>query len=654
MSAQLPSRDPVTVTRHSTPPATGAPRSPLRFALLSVLTLVVLELMRASGPFVDYAFARGKLPGALGAGLLTYVAPGLVVLVLLLLARRRVEAAALIGVAVLAVARLVTQGLDGQPKLYLGLAAVALGIGVLLLVAALLAAAAGGRAVAVAIGVGAAGSVGLQLALATWDAFWRPGLLGWLVAVALVGAMAALAVAIRSEGPSEPTVRPRRLWVLGPLLSLLLVMLTNVAFAASQAGAPLAVAGPVLGAGLLLAAWVASQPRIPVPVLLVGPALAVGAVMALGASSPAPDGPSYSGALLVTAALVLAQVATLSAVAVALDREPGTASTPRLAGGASLVGLGAILPAMVYQVAYEVPLGFPNEWVLVAAAAVLALGVLGTPARGAVARAPVWGVATAAVLLLVGSGIAAVAAIRVADPPADGASDTGVVMVWNIHYGVDGTGRLDPEAVARVVETYDPDVLLVNELSSGWVLGGGLDVGTWLSQRLDRPIAVGAAADRQFGSGVLSRWRIDDPELHRLPQGEGSQERTALSARVVVGDDVMDVVSVQLQNKAANASTRVRQAEALLAALDQLGAPVLVGGDLNANPGTEAIETLTGDGLVSALDDRGLGDALTYPAGRPEQRLDWLLGRDVSFVEAEVLDEVTTADHLPVLVTVRR
>lgn len=653
MSVPASRSDPTGVHEQGLASTTVAGRGPtLLFALLAVLTAVVLELMRASGPFVDYAFTQGKLLGAVGAGLVTYAAPGLVAAVLLWLTRSRVGTAALIGVALLTSMRLVAQALDGLVQLYVGLATVAVGICVLVLAAALLAGAAGGRAVPMAIGVGAAGSVGVQLALTTWDAFWRTDVVGWLVSAALATTTVGLALAIRRDGVPQPTVSPRRTWVLGPLLSLLLLVLANPAFAASQADVPLAVAGPVLGLGLLLAAWVASRAGSPSIALLLGPPLLLGAVMALGA--PMPEGPSLVTALLVLTALVGSQSAVLSAAARALGGGARPASVARLAGAATLTGLGAILPVMIYQVAYEVPLGFPNEWVVVAAAALLSLGALSRAPEARALSTPVWALAAAASLLVAGSAVAGVQAVGVSDPPTDGASGTGLVMVWNVHYAVDGSGRLDPESIARVVETYDPDVLLVNELPSGWILAGGMDVGTWLSQRLDRPIAVGAAADRQFGSGVLSRWRIEDTEAHALPQGSGSQERTALSARVVVGDDLLDVVSVQLQNKAANASTRVLQAEALVDAVDGLGGgPVLVGGDLNANPGTEAVEVLTGAGLVSSLDELGLGDALTYPASSPEQRLDWLLGRDVTFVEAEVLTEVTNADHLPILVTVR-
>lgn len=628
-------------------------------ALVALLTVVVLELMRSSGPLIDYAFARTGVLGATGAGLVTYLAPGLVLALLLAATRRHPGRTLLGGVGLLAAMRLVSQALDGVPKFSLGLATVAVGIAVLVVAVSLLAARpSGSRAAASALVVGAGGGVGLQLALGTWDAYWRPGLLGWAVSVVVVLVLLVSAHAAVRQDATLPGTPVRRLWTLGPLLALLLVALANPPFAASQAGLPLAVAGPAHGGGLLVAGWVVSRgTRVTGVVAAVALVASTAAVMGLGGRF-AGDG------LLVLVAVLVAQVAAALCLAHALrPRRGSTASMVpdragllevRLVGVAALAGLGAILPPMLYQVAYEVPLGFPNEWVLVVAAGLLGLASLGAPPGRTGLPAPLALVTAAGVVLLAGTAIAVSAALTLSpDRDLRAAGERPTVMVWNIHYAVDSTGALDPEAIARAVERHDPDVVLLNEISSGWVLGGGMDVGTWLSQRLDRPIAFAPAADRQFGSAVLSAWEMTDTRVHRLPKGKGSQDRSAVSARVQLAGQPLHVVSVQLQNKAADAPTRVLQGRALLEAIRGMG-PVVVGGDLNANPGTDAAELLLGAGLTSAVDTVGDRDALTYPATEPEQRLDWVLGRGVRFVEADVLEQEISADHLPILVTLRR
>jgi endonuclease/exonuclease/phosphatase family metal-dependent hydrolase len=621
---------------------------PALSALVGLLTLVVLELMRSSGPLIDYAFAEAQVSGAAGAGLVTYLAPGLVVALLIVAARHRPVRALLIGVGVLVTLRLVSQGLTGVPKFYVGLTTVAVGVGVLLLAVVLLGGRPdGGRVVASPMAVGAGAGVGLQLALGTWDAYWRSTLLGWGVSLVMVAAVAVLALVTSKDHATAPHCGTRRLWALGPFLGLLLMVLANPAFAASQAGLPLALAGPVHGAGLLLAGWLVSQrPRPPTAVVALALPLSAAAVMGLGGVLP------WDGWLVLLATL-LAQVAAVVALAGALGPSGPTQKvlSLHLAGLALLVGLGAILPPMLYQITYEIPLGFPNEWVVIAAAGALGLSTVGASGRAAHAppRFPLLPVGVA--LLLLGTTIALAGALDTNRQPTETAEDGSKVMLWNVHYAVDSTGALDPEAIARAVDRHDPDVVLLNEISSGWVLAGGMDLRTWLSQRLDRSIVFAPAADRQFGSAVLSHRKMSGVEVHRLPRGEGSQDRSAVSARVSLGGRPVDVVSVQLQNKAANAATRVLQARMLLDALDGRE-PLIVAGDLNANPGTAAVEVFTRAGLVSAVDEVGDPAVLTFPAAAPEQRLDWVLGRGVEFVAAEVDEAETSADHLPVLVSV--
>jgi endonuclease/exonuclease/phosphatase (EEP) superfamily protein YafD len=77
----------------------------------------------------------------------------------------------------------------------------------------------------------------------------------------------------------------------------------------------------------------------------------------------------------------------------------------------------------------------------------------------------------------------------------------------------------------------------------------------------------------------------------------------------------------------------------------------VIGGDLNAVPGTTEIAKLTDAGWVSAVDAVGDPTALTSPSSRPTSRIDWVFGRGVTFREAQVLTQVQTSDHLPVVVT---
>ena len=122
-----------------TPPDAG---TPTRVWLVALLTVLCVEMIRASGPLLDRAFAAGVVNAALTA-LGTYAAAGLVAALLLLAVRRTSGTpdarTLLVGSAVLGTLRLVIQALDGGALFVVGLVTVAVAVGVLTLAVAFVA-----------------------------------------------------------------------------------------------------------------------------------------------------------------------------------------------------------------------------------------------------------------------------------------------------------------------------------------------------------------------------------------------------------------------------------------------------------------------------------------------------------------------------------
>ena len=646
--------------------------------LVAVLTLTTLELVRSSGPLLDMAFSQGVVSAA-GAALATYALAGPLALALVLTARRAERLAPVVlGTLLLAAARLVVQGLEAGLRFGVGLATVALAIAVLTLAVGALAGRAGGQRAAAAVATGLAGAVGLQLALATWDAYWRHDMLGWTVTALLAGSLVAGALTVRREAaaedgpealdapapPAVPPVRVRRLWALGPLLGLSAMVLANPAFAASQSGAPLAVAGPLVGGAWLLAVWdvLRGAPRAPViPDGLRRAVAATNAVMlpVLVLGIMVSTNPS---ALVVLVALPLLAA---EALARALAPSPAAAK-PRLwrtAGAATLVGLGTILPLLVYQLDYDLPLGVPNWLVLGATAAVLAVAgarrrrLDSAPSSAAPGRSSAWLVGAVGGLLVLGTVLTATRAIGTAREsalsPEQDLPDQITLVSWNLHYGVDPAGAVDLEQVARTIEAQHPSVVTLQEVSRGWVMGGGADMATWLADRLGMRMSFAPAADRQFGNVILTSRPQDAVTVLELPYGAGPQRRSALSADVQVTGGPIRITSVHLQHREENTPTRLDQIATLLAA--EGDAPVaVIAGDFNAEPGWPEIELLTQDnGWLSAQDVAGDPAALTSPSIDPQDRIDWVFGRGVAFLGAEVLGDAFSSDHRPLVVILR-
>ena len=392
--------------------------------LVAMLTLVTLELVRFSGPLIDTVYSAGGAGGASRAAAVSYAAPGAALLLLILVGGRpprRTGRALLLGTGLLTGLRLLVQAVEGGLRVVLGLGGVAVAVAVLCVaVAALAGRPGGGRAATAAVLAGAAGAVGLQLTLGTWDAAWRHTPLGWLVAAATAAALMSLAVLAARQPTTSPTLQVGRLWALGPWLALAVLMVANPAFAAAQTGAPLALAGPVHGVGLLLAAvLVGRAPRElrPLPLTVAYLAVLVGLVLV---ALLVPGGTTARSTALLLALLgaqlcaahLLARALTPSLSAPSPTDGPApTAVSLRLAAMAAVVGLATIAPVLVHQLHYTIPLGFPHDLVLAATAVALGAAALHrteptSPAHGK-PRPVLLG---AAGLLLVGTALTLLAA----------------------------------------------------------------------------------------------------------------------------------------------------------------------------------------------------------------------------------------------------
>lgn len=652
------------------------------FTLLALVTALAVELIRATGPMFDRAFSAGIVVVAVTA-LGTYVAPG-VAAALLVRGRPVTGRAVLAGVGALAVARVLVQVLDGVARYWATLGAAALAVGVVVVVVSLVVPTAGAAASALAVTVGAALAAGVSLVLGTWDSIWHGGVAGWLPpAVVSLGAVAC-AWPLRGDRLSGAGPGPRRVWVLGPFLGIALMVTLNPAYLASQLGLSLSVAAAALAAGTCLAAvltlWsLRRQTRSGMPaavraVVLVGAATLV--LFPVTAEGENAEGLLATGLVVAVALLVAVSTASLAtAWAAPLPARTPVRAGAALAGSASAVGLGIILPLLVYQVDYDVPLGFPNELVVLAAFVAVALGGLRRPAaapadapggashaaaRGAVAasawRPAVPALTVAVVLVLTGAVVNRIQieeSMRVAGGPADAPL---TLLSWNLHYGVTQEPGLDLGRMADVINGSGAQVVALQEVSRGWIMGGGADMATYLARATGMRVVAAPAADRQFVNVLLVSPSVGEPQdvvRTRLPYGDGPQQRSAITATVrnAAGTPFV-VTSAHLQHREENTPTRLQQLGVLMSADIASSPAAVIAGDFNSEPGWPEIAAVEGAGYVSAQDTAGDPSQLTFPAQAPEVRIDWVFGTGVTFEDVRVLPD-GGSDHRPILATVR-
>jgi endonuclease/exonuclease/phosphatase family metal-dependent hydrolase len=360
--------------------------------------------------------------------------------------------------------------------------------------------------------------------------------------------------------------------------------------------------------------------------------------------------------------------ATVPAGTTAGDR--GGAAGLGVLAAAWTAGMGLfVLLVFAYYAAYDVVLPAGNGWLPALAAVLLGLAAAGSMwGRGGRADRAAGGRARGRDLVPVGVGVALLAAPLVSWATAPGAaapvSGQGParpvrVLSYNLHFGFDVRGWSDLEGVARAIEASGAEVVGLQEVSRGWYVNGATDMLAWLQRRLRMPHArFAGASDAIWGNALLSRYPIVAGEVVRLPREGVPLRRNALRAELDLGAGRrLSVVVTHLHHVEGPDGARVRLAQVprLVELVAGRPATVLMG-DLNAEPGSAEIGLLRAAGLTDAFTAAGGGpaDAPTWPADRPDRRIDWIWVSGDLTATGFAATTGTASDHRGIAVTVRQ
>ncbi len=492
----------------------------------------------------------------------------------------------------------------------------------------------------------------LNAILRSQDALWFGGTISWFVTGVTV---LALAIGWRGTLPSAagPLVRTATPWlIVGPILALHGILAGTAAplraawgEAAAWTGAVFVLAhavGYVLGRAI-----VGSFLRDSAGAIVLAFA-ALTAAISLGASP----------GIVATSTLLVATLSTMALVVAGESRDDVLASRGRRSGAVGGGMLLFVLLGLGYYVGYDTELGFPQGLVPASAAVLVGLVLFRQEARadedpGMTAE----DVATIGFAPFVALFVLMASTLSVPPARTSASLDDVRVMAYTVRMGFDVEGRFSAERLAAAIRAEDPDVVVLNEVDRGWAITGGHDLLEILANSLRMEHVFAPAADAIWGNAILSRHPILDPEVVELPLPDPAvMRRSALTATIDLGGgERLGVVATHLSAEEDESSARLAQAE-LLAELarefELFTIPVVIAGDLNAEPGDPELEPLAD--FVDAVASAAGGPVATFPSQAPTRHIDHVLvspgfiGTDASIVRT------TASDHLPVAVTVRR
>ncbi|MGH9161167.1 MAG: endonuclease/exonuclease/phosphatase family protein [Vicinamibacteraceae bacterium] len=286
--------------------------------------------------------------------------------------------------------------------------------------------------------------------------------------------------------------------------------------------------------------------------------------------------------------------------------------------------------------------------------------------------------ATGALLSAVLAGV-----VLQAQPASSGGERGATFATYNIHHGSGNEEcttppaepgqppnpdcNLDLQRIARVIQSLDADIVGLQEVDRFWARSAYVDQPRALARmlrmhscygaNLDHPADSHANVPHQYGTAILSVWRIQGCENTLLPRtNPANEQRGLLEARINAGNVPLRFYNTHLQHNSLD--DRIVQAQTIADRVAAVESPVVVVGDLNAVPTESSLPP-----LLALLTDvwvaGGDGDGFTIPARPdtpPNRRIDYVLvSPDVAVRSARVgLTNVTAmaSDHYPVAATV--
>ncbi|NLE33670.1 MAG: hypothetical protein GX622_01045 [Bacteroidales bacterium] len=227
------------------------------------------------------------------------------------------------------------------------------------------------------------------------------------------------------------------------------------------------------------------------------------------------------------------------------------------------------------------------------------------------------------------------------------------VLSFNIYHGATMKGDFDLDLIAGVIKAADPDLVALQEVDFLTRRARGYDLATELGLRTGKASLFGRAMPYdggEYGEGVLSRYSFIASRNIPLPYSGRNEPRAALEVTTVLpSGDTIIFIGTHFDHT-GDETDRVQQAGRINELLKDASYPVILAGDLNAEPGSIPIIIL--EECWGSAYDKAV-PAPTYPSGAPSKKIDFVMYYPKDrwrVITSEVIQDSVASDHCPHLV----
>lgn len=237
-----------------------------------------------------------------------------------------------------------------------------------------------------------------------------------------------------------------------------------------------------------------------------------------------------------------------------------------------------------------------------------------------------------------------------------GSSDTVRILSFNIYHGATMKGDFNLDLIAGVIKEADPDLVALQEVDFKTRRALGYDLATELGWRTKMASLFGMAMPYDgggYGEGVLSRYSFIASRNISLPYTGNNEPRAALMVTTVLpaGDTIL-FIGTHFDHT-GNEADRILQAKRVNELLSGVRYPVILAGDLNAEPGSTPIlllEDLWGSAYDVAV------PSPTFPSDAPAKKIDYVMYYPTDrwkVISSEVFCDAVASDHCAHLVVMK-
>jgi endonuclease/exonuclease/phosphatase family metal-dependent hydrolase len=254
------------------------------------------------------------------------------------------------------------------------------------------------------------------------------------------------------------------------------------------------------------------------------------------------------------------------------------------------------------------------------------------------------------VLVLAGS-LPAIPAARTSSAVAPARTKVRV-MTYNIHVGVGIDKRLDLQRIADVINQEHPDLVGLQEVDRGVKRTQGVDEIAELARLTRMEYAFAHNLDYQegqYGVAILSRFPILKTDHRMYLNKREAERRGMIRIEVKSGGHDLSFATTHLDYQYEDG--RIFEAGQLVDFLKGQYGPTILVGDFNVDPAGDSYKLVAAYFRDAWLDNKVKEPGHTYPADRPNKRIDYIFYKTNSGVSAKKAWTINTqaSDHVPVV-----